>query len=135
MIKTLSIPDSRLDSYWNHMDSLQATEYTWDLHFPEDIIVFSSKGDIHMKKLVTEWKQLLLFNKSVMAPVLALGAERGRITFPEHDSLSDKFLRGTATYKFPSSLRSSTPLQGTRCSIPARLRGISQFSWLRGVVH
>lgn len=49
------------------------------MHFPDDILLFSSKGDIHMKKLVTEWKQLLLFNKSVVAPVRALGAKPGML--------------------------------------------------------
>ncbi|OQR69327.1 hypothetical protein BIW11_12328 [Tropilaelaps mercedesae] len=62
-----------LNSYWDHLRSLEIYEYTWDLHFPDDVLAFNVKSGIQTK-IPFRRRYLLMYNKSIVAPVRALAA-------------------------------------------------------------
>ncbi|XP_022653180.1 probable 28S rRNA (cytosine-C(5))-methyltransferase [Varroa jacobsoni] len=71
--KDSTTPEVVLEAYHAHLRTLEIFEYTWDLHFPDDILVFHIKSNLHDKDAFRR-KYVLMYDKSIAAPVRTLGA-------------------------------------------------------------
>lgn len=95
--KNAPISEAILEAYWDHLRNLEIFEYTWDLHFPNDVLAFNVKCDIQLR-IPFRRRYVHLYNKSIIAPVLALGAT-GREYFP-HVFLSPAIILDEEKFRF-----------------------------------